>query len=117
MAGERSRGLVKRIYPFIETASLNQNTATTITITITLGDRIGGRTTITDTQTLVYLNPSSVLPIEPTNRFTTHYRRGRVGSLTISSGIAGNIIGHPFICDGYDWDLPGHGSAGPGGQR
>lgn len=101
VAGERARGLIKRVYPYVEQSSGAYN----LTVTLMMQDRIGGSTTITDTQTIAVNNPA--------NRFTTHYRRGRVANVTFST--AGNALtGQPWTLDGYDWELP-HGS--PGGQR
>jgi len=109
IAGERSRGLVKRIYPFIESASINVG-GTTINVTLAMQDRLGGVTTSTTLSTYVYTGG----PTEPTNRFVTPYRRGRVATITFAAGVAGAITAAPFILDGYDWDLP---TRSPGGQR
>jgi hypothetical protein len=122
VAGERSRGLVKRIYPFLETFSIGAGStgpvqsasAFSLTVKLQMQDRIGGATTLTDTQTIAPLGLDS----GTANRFTTHYRRGRVAKITFSTTghiTAGNAVGDcTFVLDGYDWDLP---AGSKGGQR
>jgi len=121
VAGERSRGLVKRIYPFLETQAIGaanvgpaqSTSAFTLTVTLKLQDRIGGAVTVTDAQTLLPLS----LDTGTANRFTTHYRRGRVASVTFSTtGVlgSGSTGDCSFVLDGYDWDLP---LGSKGGQR
>jgi hypothetical protein len=84
----RARALVKRVYPEIEYIN---DPASRVSVTLTMQDALGGPTTITDTQTF---NPDY-----SGNRFTTHYRRGRVATVTISDN-----QGLGWICDGYDFD-------------
>jgi hypothetical protein len=84
----RARALVKRVYPEIEYIAGAGNQ---VSVTLTLQDAPAGPTTITDTQAF---DPSYA-----GNRFTTHYRRGRVATVTIS-----DTRGLGWICDGYDFD-------------
>ena len=121
---ERSRGLVKRIYPFVEqtattpvmltaddgstlltaddgstilTADTGSGTGITLNVTLDLYDAVAlTNPSRTDTQTF----DSSYSG----NRFTTHYRRGRLARITIS-GPSG------WVLDGGDWDVE------PGGER
>lgn len=123
VAGERARGLVKRIYPFLETqppgvgitVPVQSATPFTLSVALAMQDRIGGATTLTDTQTILPLS----LDTGTANRFTTHYRRGRVAKITFSTTGQTLADGLPvgdctFILDGYDWDLP---MGSKGGQR
>lgn len=86
---ERSRGLVKRVYPFIEVV---QNSSYNIAVTLTMYDQVGGMTAITDVQ---QLNPGYA-----GNRFTTHYRRGRLAAVKFST----TGPSQPWALDGYDID-------------
>jgi hypothetical protein len=101
IAGERARGLVKRVYPFVDE---NETTATSFTVTVNLADRVGAAAAITDAQTFT---------VGTATRFTTHYRRGRIGSVTFSMTTS---AGNPkaFSLEGFDIDLP---LGSPGGQR
>lgn len=90
---ERSRGLVKRVYPFIQTGS------GTLQVTLNMFDQLGGTVAIVDIQNFA-LNYSG-------NRFTTHYRRGRLAQIAFSS----NSTTTSWTMDGYDWDVE------PGGVR
>jgi hypothetical protein len=101
IAGERSRGLVKRVYPFVDEAL---TTATSFTVTVNLADRVGAAPAITDAQTFT---------VGTATRFTTHYRRGRIGSVTFSMTSA-NSGASSFTLEGFDIDLP---LGSPGGQR
>lgn len=95
VANERSRGLVRRIY-----AGITQNqSAYPITIALTMFDEIGGAATFTDTKTL----PSDY----SAGRFTSHFRRGRVGAVTFSTPGPNQ----PWELNAWDWD------AVPGGLR
>jgi hypothetical protein len=107
VAGERSRGLIKRVYPFAETAFLDAGPYNLV-VTLTLQDRIGGATQITDIQNF----PITTADVAGTNRFTTHYRRGRVAAVTFST--PGSPTGQNWALDGYDWELP---AGSPGGKR
>lgn len=97
VAGERSRGLIKRIYPFAEVGG-----SYNLQVALAMQDRVGGPITLTDIQ---QFNLAA-----PLNRFTTHYRRGRVGAVTFSTPGPSQ----PWTLDGYDWSLP---EGSPGGQR
>ena len=91
----RAQGLVKRIYPEIEPISPGP---AGVTVTLTLQNAIGGPTVITDVQTFDATYAAT------SNRFTTHYRSGRVGAVTIS-----DAAGLGWVCDGYDWDWVSRG--------
>lgn len=91
VVGERMRSLVKRVYPLVE-----YQASGTVSVAVSLYDEVGGQVKITDTQTF---DPSYA-----GNRFTVHYRRGRLAQVKIS-GTSG------WKLDGYDWDVV------PGGQR
>lgn len=93
VAGERSRGLVRRIYPFAEYS----NAGYSLTVTLTLVDQLAGATAITDVKTMP-LDYSS-------NRFTSHFRRGR--SAAVQFGTAGP--NQPWTLTGYDWDISSGG--------
>lgn len=110
VAGERARGLVKRVYPFASTAGLDSGTYNLV-VTLKMKDRIDGNVVITDAQNF----PITTIATDTgdSNRFTTHYRRGRVAQITFST--PGNAtFGQAWTLDGYDIDIP-RGS--PGGQR
>jgi hypothetical protein len=90
----RSRALVKRVYPEIEYIA---SPPSDITVTLTLADALGGPTVITDTQTF---NPSYS---NSDIFFTTHYRRGRLATVTVSDD-----AGLGWVADGWDMDwVPG----------
>jgi len=84
----RARALVTRVYPEIEVVAPGP---APVTVTMGLQDAVGGPTLVTDTQTFdaTYAGP----------RFTTHYRRGRVATVTFS-----DTVGLGWVCDGYDFD-------------
>jgi hypothetical protein len=94
--------LVKRIYPFFDEVN---STGTAATIALQLKDRVRGPITITDTQTYT---------LGQTNRFTTHYRRGRLGQAVVTFTSSNGGFGTQMTLDGYDFDLP---MGSPGGQR
>ncbi len=89
LAGERSRALVKRIYPAVDVGGTYN-----LNITLTMQDRITGPTTSTTTLGFP-LSP------EPVNRFVIPYRRGRVGAVTFSTPGPSQ----PWTLSGYDWDI------------
>lgn len=91
---ERERGLVRRIYPFVKQAS-----GYSLTVILTLFDQLSGNSVITDTQTMA-MDYSA-------NRFTSHFRRGRLAQVQFST--AGPS--QPWSLEGYDWDVSS------GGQR
>lgn len=86
---ERSRGIVTRVYPGVKYNQTGYN----LTVTLTLYDEVGGSISITDVQNMAtdFSGP----------RFTKHYRRGRLGSVSFST-IGPN---QPFELQGYDWDV------------
>lgn len=92
---ERSRGIVKRIYPFVTFVTGNYS----LNVTLQLQDAVGGPVTISDLQSMP-INYSG-------NRFTDHFRRGRVASVRFDT--AGSASGgQPWELQGYDWDvMPG----------
>ena len=86
----RAQGLVKRVYPEIEPISPGP---APVTVTLTLQNAVGGPQIISDVQTFDATYAAT------SNRFTTHYRSGRVAAVTISDD-----AGLGWVCDGYDWD-------------
>lgn len=86
---ERSRDVVSRVYPFIESGG-NYN----LTVTLSMYDEVGQATAaITDVQTV---NASYT-----GNRFTDHYRAGRVGQIQFSTPGPNQ----PWTIQGWDWDV------------
>jgi len=85
----RSRVLVTRVYPEIE---YQASPAGNVSVTLTMQDATAGPVTLTDVQSF---NPSYPNGL----RFTNHFRRGRVASVTLS-----DTAGVGWVCDGYDWD-------------
>lgn len=86
---ERSRGLVKRIYPFIEYVASGYN----LTVTIQIYDQLGGAVWATTTGTMA-MDYSG-------NRFTSPFRRGRSFDITFSTPGPDQ----PWTMDGYDVDI------------
>lgn len=84
----RARPLITRVYPEVDYIA---EPASPLIVTLTLQDAPTGPVTITDTQTF---DPSYA-----GNRFTVHYRRGRVGAVTFS-----DRDGLGWTAAGYDWD-------------
>jgi len=94
----RARCLVKRVYPHLEPATVS---GYTVKVILTLFDAIGGPVTFNDQQ----LFDSTYTPIALDGtvfRYTKHFRRGRVGQVTI--GTDGCTGPEPWVLDGYDWD-------------
>lgn len=98
---ERSRGLVKRVYPFVEYSDVSYN----LTVQLSMFDYIGGSTIATSNPTLIDTQTTAIN--ETGNRFTTHFRRGRLMQLTFSTPGPSQ----PWVLDGYDVDVV------PGGVR
>lgn len=97
VVNERSRGLVKRVYPFVRQIV---GASYSLTNTLSLYDAVNGPAKIHDIQSM---------PLDYSgNRFTTHYRRGRLGQLQF--GTPGP--NQPWTLDGYDWDVVPGGLAG-----
>lgn len=93
MGDARPRCLVKRVYPMIEYIA---SPPSLVNVTLQLQDAWSAPILITDTQSFDPSYPGSL-------RFTTHYRRGRVATVTFS-----DAAGLGWICDGYDFDwVPG----------
>ena len=88
IANERSRGLVSRVYPGVAYNA----TGYPLTVSLTMYDQVGGKASFTDVQTIA-TNYSG-------NRFTTHYRRGRLGQVTFSTPGPSQ----PWELQGFDWD-------------
>jgi len=80
---------VTRVYPEIE---YQASPAGNVSVTLTMQDATAGPVTLTDVQSF---NPSYPNGL----RFTNHFRRGRVASVTLS-----DTAGVGWVCDGYDWD-------------
>lgn len=95
VAGDaRMRGLVTRVYPFVNTFVNN------IQVTLSMADSANGLPMIIDTQNFNQTQPSG-------GHFTTHYRRGRFFDVQFST----NGPSQPWEVTGYDYDLR------PGGKR
>lgn len=93
LAGERSKALVRRIYPFVDYI----NDDYSITVTVNLYDQIAGPLARSDTKTM---------PVDYSgNRFTSHFRRGRVAEVKFST----EGPDEPFNLTGYDWDISSGG--------
>lgn len=93
----RIRPLVTRIYPEIEYIAGGGS----VSITLTLQDAAAGPVTITDTKTF---NPNYAGNIY----FTTPYRRGRYGSVTMS-----DTAGLGWVAEGYLLDVAQGGGRRP----
>lgn len=85
----RSKMLVTRVYPEI---AYQASPIGNVSVTLTLQNYAEGPVTITDTQSFNPSYPSGV-------GWTTHYRRGSVGSVTFS-----DQAGVGWVAAGYDWD-------------
>lgn len=85
----RSKMLVTRVYPEIQ---YQASPIGNVSITLTLQNYAEGPVTITDTQSF---NPSYANGVG----WTTHYRRGSVGAITLS-----DQLGVGWVTAGYDWD-------------
>lgn len=92
---ERSRGIVTRVYPFM----LALQAGYSLNVQLQMYDQTGGMVTISDVKSMP-MNYSG-------NRFTTHYRAGRLGQVTVSTPGPSQ----PWELWGYDWDVV------PGGVR
>lgn len=90
----RVRGLVSRVYPFV------QQFSSPITVTVLLSDSGNGEPMINDSQSFNQLQPEG-------GHFTIHYRRGRFFEVMFSS----NGPSQPWVIAGYDTDVR------PGGKR
>lgn len=90
----RIRGLVSRVYPFV------QQLSTPVNVTVQLSDSGNGEPMILDTQSFDQTQPEG-------GHFTVHYRRGRY--YEVKFGSAGPS--QPWVIAGYDTDIR------PGGKR
>lgn len=84
----RMRGVVSRIYPFVQTFS------TPVNVTVRMSDSGNGEPTIIDTQSFDQTQPEG-------GHFSVHYRRGRF--YEVEFGSAGPA--QPWEISGYDVDL------------
>lgn len=86
MGTGRERGLLRRIYPFIET------TPTQVQVKVWMSDHAAGQLSLKGTYTYDGLQPEG-------GHFVSVFHRGRYASIQI-----GSEAGDPWVLDGYDYD-------------
>lgn len=91
----RMRGLLTRVYPFVNGGTAGQN----LQVTVNLTDDAGGPITVNQTVAYDLSQPQE-------HHFVSFWRRGRWADITF-----GTSDGTPWVISGYDWDIR------PGGYR
>lgn len=99
-AGERTRALLRRVYPFVDYVAAGYD----LTVTVNFYDQVGGPLARASTNTLA-LDYSG-------NRFVSVFHRGRLFEIMFGIDASGTTNARPWTLTGYDTDIGGTVSLG-----